>query len=327
MTPGAWLLRLLLAALLFFGADVLFWTHLHEYTLIEWVVRLAGYVLLATGLLDILVRYRVRDGYVAMALFAGAGLVMSVLIAPGIAFEEFPVTLLTRALGGYTVLSFFMFGAFVALLSGHRVRSRVYVPVFALWLGFCFGIWMRWTPEYGTFFDVINPSVIGLAVGGTLALILLLYAAVRGLASQVQPPDMLLHPLHWLFLALGLTVLFLVQGVRGTIDSVMLVSAGVLIAFCWSILWSQRDDSGAMLMNNLLPLRPLPVLPIVAGLVLFGGGGAAGYALPLLGVDEFNQLWVLQMYLTLAGIAWLPFVAIVIAVRALDAQTRQWSGF
>jgi hypothetical protein len=327
MTPGAWLLRLLLAAFLFFGAEVLFWTYLHEYTLIDWLLRLAGYLLLATGLLDILVRYRVRDGYVAMALFAGAGLMISLLIAPDIAFADFPVTLLTRALGGYTVLSFFMFGAFVALLSGHRMRSRVYVPVFALWLGVCFGVWMRWIPEYDLLFDAIDPTLILLAAGGNLALILLLYAAVRGLASQAQPPDMLLHPLHWLFLALGLLALFMVQALRETLDSVMLLSAGMLIAFCWSIFWSQRDDSGAMLMNNLLPLRPLPLLPIVAGLVLFIGGGITGYALPLLGTGEFNQLWVLQLYLTLAGIAWLPFVSVVIAVRALDAQTRQWSGF
>ncbi len=327
MTPGAWSLRFLLAALLFFGGEILFWTELHQLSLLEWGVRLAGYLLLSTAVLDVLVRYRVRDAYVAMALFAGVGLAQSLLIVPGIAFEQFPVTLLTRVLGGYTVLSFFMFGAFVAALSGEKRRSQVYVSLFALWLGLCWGVWMRWIPVDGLFFEALSVQTMALSAGAGLSVVLLLVGLVYQIAAEHHPSELLLQPIHWLFVLLGLIGLFLVQALRGTLDSVMVVSAGVLLAFCWSILWSQCDDSGATLMNRLLPLRPLPFLSIAAAVALFALGAVTGYSLPRLGYEEFHQLRVLQIYLSLAGLVWLPFVAIVIAVRALDVQMRQGTGF
>jgi hypothetical protein len=201
------------------------------------------------------------------------------------------------------------------------------VPLFAFWLGVSWGTWMRWTPEYGTLFEALPVQTIALAAGVSLSVILLLLGLVYQIAAEHHPPELLLQPIHWLFVLLGAIALFLVQALRGTLDSTMVVSAGVLVVFCWSILWSQREDSGAMLMNRLMPLRTLPFLSIAAAVGLFALGAAGGYLLPLLGYEQFNQIRVLQIYLSLAGVVWLPFVAIVIAVRALDVQMRQWTGF
>ncbi|MBC7814832.1 MAG: hypothetical protein H7175_26985, partial [Burkholderiales bacterium] len=65
---NSWLTRLSLAVLLAFGSDVLVWTNPTGRPILEWALLLVGYLGLSAVLLDVLVRYSVRDIFGVMLL-------------------------------------------------------------------------------------------------------------------------------------------------------------------------------------------------------------------------------------------------------------------
>ncbi|MCA9912289.1 MAG: hypothetical protein KC496_03035, partial [Anaerolineae bacterium] len=101
---ATWAARFLLAALFFFGCEVLFWTGFQSYTPADWLVRIAGYTALAVLVLDVMARYRIRDLYDAMTVLAGFGLLAAAFIAPEETLREFPARLAFWGLGGYALL-------------------------------------------------------------------------------------------------------------------------------------------------------------------------------------------------------------------------------
>jgi hypothetical protein len=46
------------------------------------------------------------------------------------------------------------------------------------------------------------------------------------------------------------------------------------------------------------------------------------YQLPLVGTRAFNQLWLMEMGFGAVGTLWLPLIAAVLAVRAIDYLVR-----
>lgn len=325
---GAWLLRCLLAALLFFGMEVLFWTQLHTYTALDWGVRLVGYALLSIAVLDVLVRYRCRDIYDGMTVYAGAGLLVGLLVAPQIAYAQLPVTLITRTLGGYTVLGFYTFGLFLMLLNSQQRRYRLYTLGFALWLGLFWGIWTRWMPTLGTLFDdVASTTFIG-AASLSVTVVLVVYALlVRHTARTPLSLEALkLSRIGWLLLLLGFIGLFMVQALQGTLSTGMILITLALLTLCWAVLWFRRSERPRILLERHLPLTPLPLVWLLATIAAFAGGTALGYALPLGGVGQYHQLWLMQIFLGIAGAGWLPLIATISAARAMDTQLRRWTG-
>lgn len=325
---GAWLLRGLLAALLFFGMEVLFWTQLHNYTALDWGVRVVGYALVSIACLDVLVRYRCRDIYDAMTVYAGAGLLIALLVAPQIAYAQLPVTLITRTLGGYTVLGFYTFGLLLMLLNSQQRRYRLYTLGFASWLGLFWGVWTRWMPTLGTLFDAVAPTTFIGVAALSLTSVLVFYALLVRHTSHTPLTlnTLKLSRIAWLLLLLGFIGLFMVQALQATLTISMVLTTLALLTLCWLVLWFRRSERPRILLERHLPLVPLSLVWLLATLLAFIGGTALGYALPLAGFGQYHQLWLMQIFLAIAGAIWLPLIATVSAARAMDTQLRGWTG-
>lgn len=318
----AWSLRLLLALLLLFGAEILLWNDFMRHDALDWLVRVVGYGALAVLILDLAVRYRVRDIYDVMMVLAIYALLASVLVTPDVSLEGFPSSLLTRMLGGHGLLGIEMFGLLLVLTAGDNRRYRLLLLAVAAWLGFYWGVWMRWTPALGTLFEEVPlMTMLGVIAAG-FGLIVLAFLLLRRPLQAANPLDLRLSMLGWLLLLLVLIVLFLVQAVRGLIVTDVLPLAAFLLLVCWSVIWFRHDAKEAMLLDGHVPARPLSLIWLLLAALCFGAAFVPGYWLPLVGNDLYNQLWLMEMGFAAVGALWLPLVAIVVAMRGLDRQMR-----
>lgn len=319
---AAWMGRLLLAVLLFFGCEVLFWTNLQAYLLGDWLVRMVGYGALAVMLLDVAARYRIRDIYDVMTLLAGFGLLVGVFIAPGATFQDFPVRIAARALGGYALLGIEMFGLWLVLTAGRRPLFRFRLVAVAAWIGFYWGVWMRWQPELRDFFPAVPlPTMFAIAAGFAL-LGLLLYGLFLHASREISPDRFKLSMTGWLFLLLPLALLFLYHAVEDRYNLGALAFVAGILVVCWSILWFRREDTGETLLDEHLPPARLPLLWLALAAAVFVAATIFAYSLPLVGFGEYNQLWLMEFGFFALGVLWLPLVAVVIATREIDLLLR-----
>lgn len=319
---AAWVVRLLLAALFLFGGEVLLWTGISHYTLVDWLLRLVGYTALATMVLDIAVRYRIRDVYDVMVVCAMYGLLASLLITPTVSFAKFPDSILTRVLGGHTLLGFEMWGFFLVLTAGHNRRYRLRMLGVALWLGFFWGIWMRWTPEFGTLFEAVSLPTMFMVAAGFCMAALLINAVVTRISLSTEPLDMRLSRLQWIGLVVVLFALFGYQFFVVRISVWAVVVVALLLVVCWGVIWFRREAEGKMLLDDHFPMKPLSLLWIMLAAALFTGATLFSYHLPLVGTRAINQLWLMELGFGAVGTLWLPLVAAVLAIRGIDYQMR-----
>jgi hypothetical protein len=321
-TLTAWTIRLLLAILLFFGSEVLLWTRLSEFTLIDWLVRIVGYSTLSVLLLDLAVRYRIRDVYDAMVNCAIYGLLASMLVTPEVSYENFPRSILTRVLGGHTLVGFEVWGLFLVLTAGTNRRYRWLLLAAALWLGFYWGIWMRWTPELGQLFGVVSLQIMFTIVAAFLIVALFVYVVIVRFGTAIESSDFQLPNAQWRVLFAVMLILFLYQFYIVGVTVWAVVVTALVMLVCWSIIWYRREDTGETLLDNHFPITPLNSLWIVLATVCFIAATLFSYNLPLVGTREINQLWLMEMGFAAVGTLWLPLVASVLAVRGLDRQMR-----
>lgn len=317
-----WAVRLLLTALFIFASEILLWTDIVERSLLEWLLRIVGYTALSTFILDMAVRYRLRDIYDFMALFAMYGLLAALLITPHISFQNFPISLLTRVLGGHTVLGFELFGLLLVLTAGDKARYRLVMLAFAGWLGFFWGVWTRWIPVFGTLFPVVNLQTMFTYAGIVIVIAAVLYGLVVRTGTQLKPFDFRLSLVEWLVLLVVFLLLFVLQATRAIFTSPILLAVGALLVVSWAILWFRRDEHAPTILDCHFPLTPLSSLWIVLALLVFFAATILGFFLPLAGNEQLNQLWLMEMYFGAAGAIWLPLIAGVIAVRGIDYQMR-----
>jgi hypothetical protein len=318
----AWTIRLLLAILLFFGSEVLLWTHFSQFTLIDCLVRIVGYSALSVLLLDLAVRYRIRDVYDAMVICAMYGLLASLLITPTISYAGFPRSFLTRVMGGQTLLGFEMWGLFLVLMAGTTLRYRWLLLATALWLGFYWGIWMRWTPEFSQLFDAVSLQMMFSIVACFLIATLFVYVALVRFGTAIEPVDLQLPKVQWWVLFAVMLILFVYQFYIVGMSVVPVVITTLVMLVCWSIIWYRREATGETLLDNHFPITPLNPLWIALATVCFIAATLFAYYLPLVGTREINQLWLMEMGFAAVGTLWLPIVASVLAVRGLDRQMR-----
>ncbi len=319
---AAWAARLLLAALLFFGCEVLFWTNIQSYTVVDWLVRIVGYTALAVLALDVMARYRIRDMYDAMTVLAGFGLLAAVFVAPGSSLQNFPAGLASWGLGGYALLGIEMFGLWLVLTAGYRALYRFRLIAVAAWVGFYWGIWMRWQPELRGFFPAVDLVTMFAIVGVFVLLNLILYAIFLRSSKTIRPHDLKLSLTEWLFLLLPFALLFLYHALQGHYPIGALAFVAAMLVICWSILWYRREDEGKILLDDHLPPTPLNPLWMVLAIAVFAGATIVAYVLPLVGFGEYNQLWLMELGFFALGILWLPLVAVIIAMRGIDFIMR-----
>lgn len=318
-----WALRLMLATLFLFGGEVLVWAELQILTPAEIVLRVIAYVALATLVLDLATRYRIRDVYDGMALMGIYGVLAGLLITPEISFSDFPRTLVTRVLGGHNLTGAIAFGMFLAFTAGPGRRYRWLFIALMAWLGFYRGIWLRWTPEFNTAaLQSLSLTTLFAIVGMViLTARLLLFIALRS-DKNITPPDFHLPFTPFLLLIVTLLFLFGIRLLQVNLTGTMLLVAGILLFICLAILWFRRADKGAMLLDNHIPPAPLSLLWIALAVLLFCITAIFSYALPLAGTPEYNQLWLMEIGYGAVGFLWLPVLAGVIAIRGVDRQMR-----
>ncbi|GAB5490825.1 MAG: hypothetical protein Phog2KO_10400 [Phototrophicaceae bacterium] len=322
---GVWAVRLLLGALFLFGSEIILWTNPLEHSALDWLVRIVGYVLLATLTLDIAERYRIQDGYDAMVLIAGTALLHGLLINPLISWQIFPDSLLTRIIGADALVQIILWGIFLTWLRGDNRKYSLYHLVGGLWLGIFWGFWMRWTPELRGTFSAISLSQMAMIAGVAFILIVAFYYLVTvQSAKTLKAPDLVLSQLEWGIVLVVLISLFLVQAVLGAVGVGALLATVFLLALCWLILWLRRDAEQDTLLSAHLPLKAQSPLWIILLMAIFAGAVYGAYNLPLItDVAYVNQLWLMEVGSFAVGILWLPLVASVIATRAIDIYMRE----
>jgi hypothetical protein len=317
-----WGLRLFLGALFLFASEILLWTSDPVRSPLDWGGRLLGYTVLATVVLDLAVRYRIRDIYDTMAVLAIYALLTALLITPQTSFTDFPVTLLTRVMGGHALVGIEVFGLFLALTNAHNRRMKRLLIPSALWLGFYWGTWLRWMPVFTDLFEPIalpNALLIATAV---FLLAMFVWGILQRVSLDISPLQLRLSTLEWLLVALFGMIVLAIQALQNAVFIGVLLAIVLLIGVAWCILWYRRSDKANTLLEQHIPPKHLSPLWVLAIMATFALSAFLAYSLPLVINDQLNQLWLMQTGFAIVGTLWYPLIAIVIAFGGVDQQMR-----
>lgn len=313
----SWLLRLTLAALLLFGSEILLWNDPQSRTIFDWILLAIGYIALSSIVLDLGVRYRVRDVFGLMLLAGIYGLLNGAILNPQTGLLEVPRTLVTRVLGAHTLIGLGVLALFIHFGQVNRWTYHIIRIVAVAW-----GLWVRWI---STLEDTVSAYVLlepmlgyGLAFMSLIAVCSLL---AKRFARNVTVDSLRLSKLEWGIVLLTLGLLWL----RNTnqFDMFALTIVAVLTTFCVLLLWFQKRERGGTLFDSAVPIQ-VSVLFIIINIVGVVFLGLFGYvissAIPGITADV---LTVYVALFTAFGVVWLPTVSLVMGIRAYRKLTRQ----
>jgi hypothetical protein len=317
---SSWLPRLLLAALLAFGSEVLVWTNPPGRPLVEWLLLIPGYLALSAIILDLLVRYRVNDLFGALVLTGIYALAASLILNPQSTLTDMPRTLMTRIMGAHGLLGAEMLGLFLTLTAGRRAPRGLLLAGCAV-VGLAWGIWTRWYPTLNdpTYAPATLPLI--LAYGGVMiAFILTILALNVRYTIGVTVDDMRLSRAAWGAVSLVLLALFVIRTVQGALQfgNVLLI-AGLLL-LCWGILYFRGRAKGRTLLDNRLPVQPPSVGLLLAALAVFLIATVTAFNLPLIEAGGVNSFSFIGLGFLAYGLAWLPTVSLVLGIQAYLRQ-------
>lgn len=315
--------RMLLAALLLFGSEILLWSDPLGRPLLEWLLLIPAYCLTATLLLDIAARFRIRDLFDVMLLAGIYGLLASALLNPAIIQAEMPVSLIARGLGAHTLLGLEMLGAFLVLTGGRRRRWGLPLLAVTAAVGLAWGTWVRWSPLQTTISGapVLLPTALLVLVAGLVIITLLWVVALRQ-GRALTPESLLLKRRAFALVIVGLLGIFALRVIQLPLDPFAYVLIGVVFAACLVILWFRRLSTKPGLLIRHLPPAPPPAPRLALLLFVLLGTGVFAYSLPSLMVLGENQLLIVTGGFLLYGVAWLPFVCGVLGINAYARQLR-----
>ncbi len=313
---GGWAVLLLLAALLALGSELLLWQGVPAWTLDEWLLKGAGYVLLAALLLDTAVRFRVRDAFDVLLLAGIYGLCAALLLNPETMLANLPETLITRVLGAHTLLGLEMLALWLVLTGGRRPRVLPLLLPSSGVVGLAWGTWLRWTPGLG------DPAVPVLLLAVLLLLCGALLLVLRRGGQAVRAEAMRLQRRGLSLLLVGLIGIFALRYVQFSLDPAWLVLIGLILAVCYVILWFRRPETRTGFMPDHLPAHLPPLWWLLFTAVGFGGAALLAYQAPELALFGRNQLVLVSGGFFLWGIGWLPFACAVLGLQAYTRQVR-----
>ncbi|MBI5668924.1 MAG: hypothetical protein HZC41_13035 [Chloroflexi bacterium] len=311
---------LLLAMLLAFGSEVLVWTNPVDREPLDWPLMLVAYTAVAAILLDLLVRYRVRDLFGTLLLTGVYSLLASLTLNPEAMLADLPRTLVTRIMGAHALLALEMVGLFLALTTGLRPRAGRILLVGGLVVGLAWGMWVRWFPAEAGYPAVSLPVM--LAYGAAFTGVIVALRALLPRLGAITPEDLRLSRRGWLVVTLALAGLTIMRELQGAIPVTALLMVLPLLALCLVILWFRGRARGSTLLDGHLPPAPLAWGWLIVAAAGFLGAAVAGYNLPLLQVGEFTQLRLIGIGFTAYGLAWLPTVSLVLGVQAYLRQMQ-----
>jgi hypothetical protein len=319
-----------LAALFIFGSEALLWSSPQEHTVADWLLIVAGQVTLATLMLDVIVRYRTRNLYGLMVAFAGYAVLASLLVNPQTTLYIFPDTLITRVLGANATFGLQMFGLLLALTTAEKRRYHWLMLGYAIWLGFYFGVWVRWSPSLGD----LPLSPVSLSTALVYAVIpiiatLLLYSVTLRLSSDetsLTPEHLKMSVAEMGLVAVMIVVLLMIRALQEVVDGPALLSGILLLALSYGVLWTQQPEKGTSLLAEHIPPHPPSPLWIGLAIATFTVMTVVGYAIPLIDIRGASQFTLMQALIAAVGFLWLPLAASVISIRAIDrySRTSRW---
>jgi hypothetical protein len=325
-----WGLRLTLAALFIFGSEVLLWSAPQEHTVIDWLLVVAGQVTLATLMLDVIVRYRMRDLYTVMVAFVGYAVLASLLVNPEATLYIFPDTLLTHVLGANATFGLMTFGLLLALTTARKRRYHWLMLGYAVWVGFYFGVWTRWAPALGNFplAPISLEMALVYAVVAVMAALLLYGVTLRLRSEEIMLTSeyLKMSVAEMGLVAAMVVVLLMLRALQKVVDGSALVAGISLLALSYAVLWTQQPEKGTSLMVDHLPPHSPSPLWIILSLAAFIVMTVVGYEIPLIDIRGASQFTLMQALMVGIGFVWLPLAASVISIRAIDrySRTSRW---
>ncbi len=312
---------LLLAVLLLFGSEVLVWTNPPQRPLLEWLLLLPGYMVLSAVILDLIVRYRIRDLFGGLLLAGIYSLTAALILNPASTLSDMPRTLFTRVMGAHALIAAEMISLALLLTGGEGKRRSLLIG--SVVVGLAWGIWVKNWPVQEGFTEVSLSTILAFGIGGVAIIGLLLYAVL----PRLQPPafdhsqDVLrLSPHGWMTAIAVVAGLFVLRLVREEIDPIGLVLCPLLVVLCWVIIWFRGRTRGDTLLDQHMPIRPLPLSDFLIVTVVFMGIGVIGYNLPDVKIGMITPMMLIGLGFTAYGLAWLPTVSLVLGVQGYLRQ-------
>jgi len=114
----------------------------------------------------------------------------------------------------------------------------------------------------------------------------------------------------------------MLQVARGWVEGGSLVLNGLLATLCVGTLWFRRLQKSRTLLDHHVPPTPLGWSWVALSTGVFFAGSLLAYHLPLVSLLNINQFSFMTLGFAAAGIGWLPLIAMVLSIEALDRQTR-----
>lgn len=306
--------RLLLAVLWAIGSEVLLWSYPPDRTVMDWILILAGYGVLAYSLTDLAVRWRLRDLYGVASLGGLAALLYALIINPQFMLEDIPRTLVTRAMGSHALLFMGMLLLWLVMLRAVPLQWLL-GPLAAL-IGLCWGTWVRYAPVLT---DLPGPPLTDPTVFIVVGIAVVVMIGAVGLIGSRMPmttgESLLMQPVEAAVVGLVAIALVYRQLDLGAID---LESRGLvvgLIGLCLAMLWFRKDTSYGYLIGDVRVNPPWGTW--FASMMAFLIGASAAFSAPIIGDDSFNQVAVIAALFTLFGAMWLPGVSVILGLRAV----------
>lgn len=313
--------RCALAVALLFGSQILLWTQPLARPLTDWFILLPTTFALSTILLDLVSRFHLKDIYDAMTLMALYGLLSALIINPQLAFVDLPRTLVTRVLGGNSLIGLEMWGLFMLGLGAFAQKKRI-VVLASFVVGFSWGIWVRWTPILTDRAMPVRSDVVALNAASFAFFVLIAFWVIWRDPPALEIADLQLSRFSWVGVGLVLGLALAIRLAQGLIPSSIWLPIGALLLLCWAILWFRGTTKRRNMLANCWPPRtpPLAYRTLVGAFFILGALLAS--ALPFFSVAGINQLSVVEFGFLVAGFLWLPLIASVVAIRALDREAR-----
>ena len=114
--------------------------------------------------------------------------------------------------------------------------------------------------------------------------------------------------------------LIVLRLVRDEIDPIGLVLCPLLAVLCWAIIWFRGRTRGDTLLDQHMPIQPLPLSSFLIAGIIFIGIGLMGYNLPDIKMGTLTPLTLIGLGFTAYGLAWLPTVSLVLGVQGYLRQ-------
>lgn len=316
---SAWWLRLWLGLWLAFGSEIIVWHNLPSRSPAELLGIFLGSMLIAAIMLNLLVRFHIRDVFGLLLLAGIYSLSAGLLLRPEYALADMPFTLVTRVMGAHTLIGFLMCLAFLIMLRG-TIRPLEYASTAMLGLGW--GIWSRWAPVLVSSQSepVLLETLLAYAVGFMVLLIIISRLAAARTAIGLS--ELLLNLRSTAFVTIAVVIIVAARAVQGLLDQTSLIMIPSLIAFCVIMLWFQKREKIRTLLDTALPPRKANSIYILFLSSIFLLAGAAGYAITPFSAQN-EQFTIITGIFTAFGVVWLPTVSLVLGARAYMRQIRR----